>query len=156
MKTELSHSMNNLSSSPYCSDNSYHILVVDDDEYYNKLLWQTLVNISQELRIVSSKNIDIASYLDGNTFLADLDEEKYDQSKLIVFLDYYLSGSLRGIKIINRLMQLDPKPKVVVVSGVRNKETSIETINAGAYAYLSKDSCTPLVCRILLEQLLLE
>lgn len=55
----------------------------------------------------------------------------------IVFLDYYLEGGLTGEKVLEKIKEINPQAKVVLITG-SPEDLSQELLKKGAFLYLSK------------------
>ena len=100
-----------------------NILVIDDDPLNRRLLTATLERQGHQT----------SSAEDGKTALAMLAEDRPD----VVLLDLVMRG-MYGLDVLEKLRQLDPSVKVVVVSA--DIQTSSQQLvgQAGAKAFITK------------------
>lgn len=105
------------------SDKPFTIFVVEDDEWYNKLLVHNL-----------SLNPDfvVRSFTTGKEVLEVL-SEKPD----VITVDYRLPD-MDGEALLKRIKDRDPNIEVVVISEQEQIETAVELLKSGAYDYLVK------------------
>ncbi|MGF7139670.1 response regulator [Roseimarinus sediminis] len=130
-----------------------NIVIVDDDEYFNRLLRYEIEKVRFDLPELEGK-IGIHSYVRGNSFLQDLSKESFTDSNIVLFVDYSLEENLNGLKIMHQVRQFNPDSVVVLMSEFRTRELSLASKEAGVFAFLKKDRNTPAICRILIELLL--
>ncbi len=133
---------------------SYEVAIVEDNKLLNLVLRKELDTSISELRIMKDFSIKLSSFYKGTDFLTYLKNRKSNQSKLIVFSDFYLEEEMNGAEILKQVKQKDADSTVVIMSDTKNRQTSIETINSGAHCFLSKDNKTPFICSLLLFQFL--
>lgn len=102
---------------------AFKIFVVEDDEWYSKLLSHTLsLNPDHTVQI----------YKDGASMLADL-----GQQPDLITLDFRLPDYL-GSDLFDKIKSYDPEIEVVVISEQQDIETAVDLLKKGAYDYLTK------------------
>ena len=104
--------------------NSYSIFVVDDDDWYRKLLVYTL-----EL----NPDFKVKAFEDGASLLEGVKEEKPE----ILTLDYRLPDT-NGEELLKKVLAISPNTKVVVISEQSEIETAVSLLKSGAFDYLTK------------------
>ncbi|MGZ4089366.1 MAG: sigma-54-dependent transcriptional regulator [Bacteroidia bacterium] len=106
-------------------EKAFTICVVEDNEWYNKLLVHTL-----------SLNPDfvIKNYFDGDSFLKDIDTAAPD----LVTLDVRLPG-MSGEELFMKIKEHDPSIQVIVISEQREVQTAVDLLKNGAYDYIVKE-----------------
>jgi len=67
----------------------------------------------------------------------EVEEEIEETSYLLVFLDIYLEGK-NSIPLIEKIKEISPDTKIIVMTGHGRMRLSIDAIKAGAYDYLTK------------------
>ncbi|NNF01998.1 MAG: sigma-54-dependent Fis family transcriptional regulator, partial [Bacteroidia bacterium] len=105
------------------SDRPFLVFVVEDNEYYNKLLVHAL-SLNPDLLVRSFKN--------GKDFLAKL-SEKPD----VITLDYHLPDH-KGSTLLQRIQDESPESEVIIISEQEDIETAVDLLKGGAYDYLVK------------------
>lgn len=101
------------------------IFVVEDNEWYNKLLVYTLsLNPDYEVR----------GFLNARDFLGSLRE-----SPDIVTLDYRLPD-LSGLEVLKRIKQEDENIRVILISEQEDIEMVVTLLRMGAYDYITKSN----------------
>ncbi|MCW8897824.1 MAG: sigma-54 dependent transcriptional regulator [Flavobacteriales bacterium] len=101
----------------------FKIYVVEDNEWYNKLLVHNL-----------SLNPDfvVESFLNGKELVAAL-AKKPD----VVTLDYRLPD-INGESLLKKIKDYDPNIEVIIISEQEEIETAVDLLKAGAYDYIVK------------------
>lgn len=134
---------------------SYTILVIDDDSYFNYLIVEKVKQAAQKIKILLKKEVEVLSYTNGEDFLKHLHCKKFSRRNLVVFLDYYLGDNLNGLFILNRLMFLETNPVVFILSDRPDSQLAHEVKEAGALLYMQKNSYSPDICQLFLEELII-
>ncbi len=105
------------------TENPLRIFVVEDNEWYNRLLVHTLsLNPDYEVR----------GFHNGKDFLNCLGE-----SPDIVTLDYKLPD-LTGLEILKKVREENPDIQVILISEQGDIETVVSLLKMGAYDYITK------------------
>lgn len=104
-------------------DRPFKIFVVEDDDWYNRLLVHTLgLNPDYVIR----------SFFSGKECLASL-HEKPD----VVTLDYRLPDTT-GLEVLKEIKNADPDIQVILISEQSDIETVVDLLKFGAYDYIVK------------------
>lgn len=105
-------------------DKDFKIYVLEDDEWYNKLLVHSL-----------SLNPDyiVKSFFNASDFFKSI-KDKPD----IVTIDYRLPDA-NGETVLEKIKEMLPDTEVIVISEQENIETAINLLKKGAYDYLVKE-----------------
>ncbi len=101
------------------------IFVVEDNEWYNKLLAYTLS---------LNPDYEVKSFLNARDFLANLGE-----APDIVTLDYRLPD-LSGLEVLKRIRQENENIRVILVSEQEDIEMVVTLLRMGAYDYITKSN----------------
>lgn len=105
------------------SDKPFTIYVVEDDDWYRKLLHHNLtLNPDYKVEIFAS----------GDAFLKAL-KNKPD----VVTLDYKLPDK-NGEELLKQIKAYDPGIEVLIISEQNEIETAVKLLKAGAYDYITK------------------
>lgn len=105
------------------SEKPFKIFVVEDSEWYNRLLVHTLS---------LNPDYEIKSFFNGKDFLNSLIE-----SPDIVTLDYRLPD-FSGLEILKRIKEENPDIQVILISEQEDINTVVDLLKMGAYDYISK------------------
>ena len=101
------------------------ILIVDDQRDILKLLRSTLETLVHELDIIESPS--------GEEALLELSQGKID----LLVADYRLPG-ITGVELIHKIRARFPDVRVIIITGVTDREARNEMFNAGAVAVFDK------------------
>src|SRR5690606_3220160 len=104
-------------------NNAFKIFVVEDNEWYNKLL---VHNLSL------NPDFSVTSFLTGKELLNAL-----HQQPSVVTLDYRLPD-INGESLLKKIKETDPNIEVIVISEQEEIETAVDLLKAGAYDYIVK------------------
>ena len=103
--------------------NALKIFVVEDSEWYKKLLVHTLS---------LNPDYEIKSFDNGKDFLASLHE-----APDIVTLDYRLPD-INGLDLLKRIRQENPDIQVILISEQDDISVVVSLLKLGAYDYITK------------------
>ncbi len=101
------------------------IFVVEDDEWYNKLLVHSL-SLNPDFTVRSFRNAK-------DTLLA------IDEAPSLITVDFRLPD-MDGLALLKNIKERDPNIEVIVVSEQDNIETAVEILKQGAFDYLIKSN----------------
>ncbi|MDD4755180.1 MAG: sigma-54 dependent transcriptional regulator [Prolixibacteraceae bacterium] len=104
-------------------DKPFRIFVVEDDEWYNRLL---VHNLSM------NPDYDIESFKTGKECLDNL-----YKSPDVITLDYRLPD-IKGLEILKRIKQENEEIQVILISEQSEIEVVVELLKHGAYDYIVK------------------
>jgi len=105
------------------SEKPFKIFVVEDSEWYNRLLVHTLS---------MDPDYEVKSFFTGKDFLNSLVE-----SPDIVTLDYRLPD-ITGLEILKRIREENTEVQVILISEQGDIDTVVNLLKLGAYDYISK------------------
>ena len=105
------------------SEKPFKIFVVEDSEWYNRLLVHTLS---------LNPDFEIKSFFNGKDFLNSLFE-----SPDIVTLDYRLPD-YTGLDLLKRIREENSDVQVILISEQEDINTVVNLLKMGAYDYISK------------------
>lgn len=104
-------------------DNAPRLLVIDDDEAFNRVL----------SRAIARRGYAVASAADSEEALAlaRTHEPEY------IVLDLNIGGE-SGLRLIKPLLAVNPDARILVLTGYASITTAVEAVKAGATQYLAK------------------
>ena len=105
------------------SDHPFTIYVVEDDDWYRKLLQHNLT---------LNPDYKVEAFDSGGSFLKAL-KNKPD----VVTLDYKLPDK-NGEELLKEIKAYDPAIEVLIISEQSEIETAVNLLKAGAYDYITK------------------
>lgn len=105
------------------SEKAFKIFVVEDDEWYNRLLVHTLsLNPDYEIR----------SFATGKDCLANLHQEPD-----VVTLDYRLPD-MKGLEVLQQIKEINEDIEIILISEQDDIEVVVTLLRHGAYDYIVK------------------
>ena len=107
------------------SSKPFKIFVVEDDEWYNKLL---VHNLSL------NPDYEVISFFNGNDCLKNL-----DQQPDVITLDFKLPD-ITGIEVLKKIKQENYETQVILISEQDDIEVVVELLKVGAYDYIVKSN----------------
>ena len=105
------------------AEKSFKIFVVEDNDWYNRLLVHTLS---------LNPDYEIKSFVNGSDFLTCLHE-----SPDIVTLDYRLPD-MTGLELLEKIRQESNDIQVILISEQKDINTVVSLLKQGAYDYITK------------------
>ena len=102
---------------------SARILYVDDEDSLRFLVREQL----------SAEGFDVAVAADGPSALDNLKKHKYD----VVLLDILMPG-MDGFGVLKEIRKDKQHPRVIMLTGVNEVSTAIESVKNGASDYVTK------------------
>jgi DNA-binding NtrC family response regulator len=109
-------------------ESSIHVLLVDDDIAYTKIVHQCLTS-------TTGKQFSVSITHSGPEAVAVL---THDASIDIVLLDYFLGGT-NGLDVAKEIRSLDIQTPIIFVTWNKDFELAVEGITLGVEDYLVKD-----------------
>ena len=106
------------------ADRVFTVFVLEDDEWYNKLLVHS---------ISLNPDYQVKSFFSAGDFFKQLHERPH-----VVTLDYRLPD-MKGEQALEKIKSLSPDTEVIVISEQENIETAVNLLKSGAYDYLVKE-----------------
>jgi two-component system response regulator AtoC len=107
------------------TDKPFKIFVVEDSDWYNRLLVHTLS---------LNPDFEIKSFSNGRDFLNSLNE-----SPDMVTLDYRLPD-ITGLEVLKRIKEENSDIQVVLISEQEDIDTVVNLLKLGAYDYITKSN----------------
>jgi two-component system, NtrC family, response regulator AtoC len=108
---------------PGITEKPFKIFVVEDSEWYNKLLVYTLS---------TNPDFEVRSFTMGRDLLNNLHE-----TPDIVTLDYRLPD-MTGMEVLTRIKQESNDTQVIMISEQKDINTVVDLLKLGAYDYITK------------------
>ncbi|MES2588882.1 MAG: sigma-54 dependent transcriptional regulator [Bacteroidota bacterium] len=105
------------------SEKPFTVFIVEDNEWYNKLLVHT-VSLDPDYKV--------ESFLNGTDLL-----EKLNQNPDVVTIDYQLPD-INGDELFQKIKEYNSEIEIIVISEQKKIETAIDILKAGAFDYIVK------------------
>ena len=128
------------------------VLVVEDNEYFNKLLSRALKEKIKSIKTNNDFRISFYSFSEPVECINKLRSGEFRGSEFVVYIDYYLGNGITGLHIIRMLIEQSSGLTVTLLS---NSKSVKEKVNSAWYHYfVLKDNTAPALCCLYLEQYL--
>lgn len=111
-------------------NNTYSVLIADDDSGDRKILRRTLEKIDLDCDIVEAKSLEEA------------DEACKHHEFNCAFIDYMMPGG-DGLEGIARLKEFNPYMAIIMATGEGDEKVASEAIKLGAMDYITKNMVSP-------------
>lgn len=119
------------------TENSQHLLLVEDDEVFSRVLVRALQQ--RHYNVVQASSKDEAEVLVGS------------QSLDYAILDLNLGGET-SLSLIKPLLEKNPEIRILVLTGYASIATAVEAIKLGANNYLAKPADADEILSALLSE----
>ena len=129
-----------------------NVLVVEDNEYYNKLLTGALSRSIRSLPGKSRFEMSFHSFTNSLECMKKIKSRKLSSYDTIAFVDYYVGHGINGGHILKLLKEQNNDTMVILLSQTKNIEQKLEQNNSSYFVV--KDSYAPALCCLYLEQYL--
>ncbi|MBD3637526.1 MAG: response regulator [Crocinitomicaceae bacterium] len=112
------------------------VVVLEDNEFYNKLLSKKLHACIEQIEMELACTVDLISFTSVDDLLTNLETiQQID----VAFIDYYLGDQLSGLDMMKTILNYHPQCSVVVFSRSQNKMIEQDNLNNGALEFIQKD-----------------
>lgn len=115
-------------------EESPHLLVIDDDPAFNRVL----------SRVLAQRGFEVFGAVDGDEALRLAREVEPE----FVVLDLNLGGQ-SGLKLIQPLLAVNPDARILVLTGYASIATAVDAVKLGAVQYLAKPADADAILRAL-------
>lgn len=137
-------------SNPNEMKKTINVLVIEDNEYYNNLLSNSLQQSINSILLKGEYRLILRSFTNAADYIRKIKSQELQCSDAIIFLDYYLGNGLNAAHIIKLLREQSCDTMVVLLSQSRNVK---EKASQSQYDYfVVKDSLAPALCSLYLKQ----
>lgn len=135
------------------SNNSFEIVVIEDNQLTNTILSRALESTIKSIQSLINLPINFFSFHNGSDYLSFLESRDFSSSRLIVFSDFHLENNLDGGEILKITKQRKADASVIIMSDSSNEQIWLDVVKNGAYCFLPKSNKIPIVCSELLFQM---
>ena len=127
----------------------FKIVVVEDDEFYNKLLTRYIKNYIGQIALIRGFTFEL------NSFSSFKDcERNLDPDTDIMITDYYLNDGYNAMDLLDSVKRKAFLCKVVVLSQIQSINTAICTLLEGATEFIYKDKKAPEKSSYIIEDII--
>ena len=129
----------------------FKIVILEDSDFYNKILMRQLQSYTSEIALDKGYNFDIQSYTSVTDCLRNL---KPDTD--IAIVDFYLGENKNALDVLKIIKKTCPDCQVIIISQAKNIKTYYQTISEGACHFIYKDNEALAKCCFIVEDLINE
>jgi CheY-like chemotaxis protein len=127
-----------------------NVLVIEDDEYYNNILSNAILQSVNSLLFKGNHQVVLRSFTDANEYIRKLKSKELECSGTIVFVDYYLGDGIDASHVIKALKEYSSDTMVVLLS--QSKEVKEKSSLIPYDYFVVKDNFAPALCSLYLKQ----
>jgi CheY-like chemotaxis protein len=127
-----------------------NILVVEDNEYYNNLIFNAL---QQSIYFVNRKmkyKLVLHSFVDSSDCLRKIESQEFNDNDVIAFVDNRMDHNISGSQIIGRLKKENSNTLAVLLS--QSAFVEERSLQNNYDFFVVKDTFAPALCRLYLDQ----
>ncbi|HEY1038215.1 MAG TPA: response regulator [Bacteroidia bacterium] len=129
----------------------FKIMIVEDNDFYNKLLTRHIQNYISPIAVSQGFTFELFCYTTFKDFSLNLNDE-ID----FILCDYFLNDGYTAINLLELVNKLIKRVRVIVISKSQDIKTSIRTLLKGAVEFLAKDRETLKKSGHILEEMIYE
>ena len=127
-----------------------NVLVIDDNEYYNKLLSDAIQQSASSALHDKKYKLVLHSFTDAGEYIKQIKSGELRCEDSIMFVDYYLGRGINGAHIIKLMKESSCDTVIVLLSQSNAVKDKNNLIN---YDYfVVKDNLAPALCCLYLKQ----
>jgi len=127
-----------------------NVLVVEDNEYYNKLLFNALQQSTHFIRKGVEYRLVLHSFISSAECIRKIKSAEFIDDNVIAFVDYYMGNGITGSHIINLLKRQNVNAQAVLLSQSMN--IAVKNTLSNHDFFVVKDTFAPALCRLYLDQ----
>lgn len=123
----------------------FRIAILEDNMFYNRLLKKQLDDYFENLGVLTNCVFSIKSFTDTQDFVKNLSGD-ID----VALLDFYLQEGETALKVMEKIREVSPNCKMIIISGIKNVDSYNKTSWLGAVDFIAKDRTAPMrTCRLI-------
>lgn len=127
-----------------------NILVVEDNEYYNNLIFNALQQSTHFVKRKMKYKLVLHSFVDSSDCMKKIESREFIDNDVVAFVDYNMDNGISGAQIIRLLKKENSNTLAVLLSQSRAVEE--RSIQNNYDFYVIKDTFAPALCRLYLDQ----
>lgn len=127
-----------------------NVLVVEDNEYYNNLIFNALQQSTHFVKRKMKYKLVIHSFVDSSDCMKKIESREFIDNDVVAFVDYNMDNGISGAQIIRLLKKENSNTLAVLLSQSRTVEE--RSIQNNYDFYVIKDTFAPALCRLYLDQ----
>ena len=127
-----------------------NVLVVEDNEYYNNLIYNALQQSAYFVQRKMKYQLVIHSFVDSSDCMRKIESREFNENDVVAFVDHNMGNGISGAQIIKQLKKENSNTLAVLLS----QSASVEerSIQNNYDFYVIKDIFAPALCRLYLDQ----
>jgi len=127
-----------------------NILVVEDNEYYNNLIFNALQQSTHFVQKKMKYQLVLHSFIDSAYCMQKIESREFIDNDVVAFVDCNMGNGISGAQIIRLLKKENSNTLAVLLSQSRSVE---ERSTQNNYDFcVIKDTFAPALCRVYLDQ----
>ena len=127
-----------------------NVLVVEDNEYYNNLIFNALQQSAYFVKRKMKYKLVLHSFVDSSDCMKKIESREFINNDVVAFVDYNMDNGISGAQIIRLLKKENSNTLAVLLSQSRAVEE--RSIQNNYDFYVIKDTFAPALCRLYLDQ----
>ena len=127
-----------------------NVLVVEDNEYYNNLIFNALQQSTHFVKRKMKYKLVIHSFVDSSDCMKKIESREFIDNDVVAFVDYNMDNGISGAQIIRLLKKENSNTLAVLLSQSRAVEE--RSIQNNYDFCVIKDTFAPALCRLYLDQ----
>ena len=127
-----------------------NVLVVEDNEYYNNLIFNAL---QQSIHFVQQKlnyRLVLHSFIDSSDCINKIESREFIDNDVVAFVDSNMGNEISGAQIIRKLKKENNNTLAVLLS--QSSTVEERCIQNNYDFFVIKDTFAPALCRLFLDQ----
>jgi CheY-like chemotaxis protein len=127
-----------------------NVLVVEDNEYYNNLIFNALQQSTHFVKRKMKYKLVLHSFVDSSDCMKKIESREFIDNDVVAFVDYNMDKGISGAQIIRLLKKENSNTLAILLSQSRSVEE--RSIQNNYDFYVIKDTFAPALCRLYLDQ----
>jgi CheY-like chemotaxis protein len=127
-----------------------NVLVVEDNEYYNNLIYNALQQSTHFVQRKMKYQLVIHSFIDSSDCMRKIESREFNENDVVAFVDHNMGDGISGSQIIRLLKKENSNTLAVLLSHSDSVEERSTRNNYDFYVI--KDTFAPALCRLYLDQ----
>jgi CheY-like chemotaxis protein len=127
-----------------------NVLVVEDNEYYNNLIYNALQQSTYFVQRKMKYQLVIHSFVDSSDCMRKIESREFNENDVVAFVDHNMGNGISGAQIIKQLKKENSNTLAVLLS--QSAFVEERSIQNNYDFYVIKDIFAPALCRLYLDQ----
>lgn len=127
-----------------------NVLVVEDNEYYNNLIFNALQQSIHFVGKTLNLRLILHSFTDSLDCLKKIESCEFKNNDVVAFVDHNAGNGISGAQIIRLLKKINANTLAVLLS--QSPSVEERSIQNNYDFYVIKDTFAPALCRLFMDQ----